>query len=288
MAFRVHGLRVESRNLTVYAQGTVGDIEVTENPADCGAPPAPGCCGPTYDNNLIIVAQGPLELFYSQVTLDWTLDWDGERQSWAGSVTDGSVEIGAELWCEEDPELGTVWWLSGTYINANGDSIPYFVAGTDYGDVLAFEVEISGTDSLLTLVVAHPCPATSGSGGGGEMVATDCCLVSSLLYLHTSAGQTFPLTWNGLSGSLALWSSGTVSVTGCGTSTFDFSCTGVGVSGFLLSGTGAGVDCAWGMNALSEAGACTPFSYTIDGTQSPSSAGCPCTTTLTFTVDENP
>lgn len=119
-------------------------------------------------------------------------------------------------------------------------------------------------------------------------VTTACCTVNSVLYLHTSAGQTFLLTWNGLTGGSAAWSSGIVSVTGCGTSSFSFSCGGTGATGFDLGGAGVGADCSWVMNALSKAGSCSPFSFSIDGTQSPSSPSCPCTTTLTFTVNESP
>lgn len=281
MAFRVHGLSVESRSVTVFAQGTVGDTETQTNPANCGESADPPCCGPTYTSSLLIAAEGPLEFFFSPVVLDWTLEWDGERQSWAGSVTDGSVEIGAELWCEEDPELGQVWWLSGSYVNADGDSVPYFVTGTDTGDFLAFEVEISGTTELLTLVVDHPCSGSSGSDSGGMVSFCTCTEMPLVLYaefdgaLSSYGVQT--LVWNPSTESYLFTWGGTA----CNPVTSALSLTCVDTGPDVRLSAPAGLNTSFSVTATPSG--CSPFLADFSGT-----ADGPCSGAFTAQVRETP
>lgn len=240
MAFRYAGIRVERRPTVIFAQGTVEDTETELNPANCGETADPPCCGPDYTQFLSIAAEGPLEFFFSPVTLDWVMDWDGERQSWAGSVTDGSVEIRSELWCNEDPELGQTWWLSGSYQTASGDLVPYLVSGSDYDDVLVFEVEISGTEQTLLLVTEHPCPVSGGSNSSGIMCPGSCGLVVATVTDETGDCTCLPatLSYGGpLPGVLAYWTTSSCP----GNITYELRCVG-GEFEFSLASGGPGIE----------------------------------------------
>lgn len=281
MARRAWWPTVETSEATIFARGNLTPAACALALANCcgeaGGATTTVCCPDGFDSTIFFAAFGPLGAGFGLELIEYELNWSDDRRSWIGGAEGAAGEaVVLELWCEEDDELGQVWWLAGSYFAvALGVRIPFTIPGiVPTNGLIVADIEVPGSATPLTVVITHPCSEATpdggaGSGGtdpGGSATACGCTNISDTLYVvfygALASYGTLALTRLGMSSSWLVTPPG--GPCNAGNSPISFTCVSGTTWGLSTPGHGGAVSTTFSGTAT--AISCSPLVVNFSGT----------------------